>query len=449
MVGGVVGVSEILSFLTFSLLEGQLTSHRRTQTLLQAALLGHPFQTTGAPVTSTGALSSLPKLPFPEFSAEVLHPYLGYALRSGSATGSYTGFRFLQTGRDDLPRRSEGAVIVGIFGGSVAANFIRDSSEELRAEIQTYPLFAGKEIVIVPVALGGFKQPQQLMALNYFLSLGAEFDVVINIDGFNEMVLPPVDNVSHQVFPFFPRAWLYRVQDVPDPYVLSLMGQISYLRQKRAEWAQVLAHSPLRFSMTVSLFWRTFDLHMQRKIDRRQSLLLAYTPPVEDNELVTGPPRRYENEEELVRDLAQQWMRSSLQMHRLSEGSGILYVHVLQPNVYVAGSKPLTVQERRIALGDHPYREWAERGYPMFREVSRELRSAGVRFLDLTDIFSHVSESLYYDFCHVVKRGSDRLARAIGTFIVEELRAERNVAAQSRYVKILKRNRPWSSVAER
>ena len=31
----------------------------------------------------------------------------------------------------------------------------------------------------------GYKQPQQLMAYNYLLSLGAEFDAVINIDGYN------------------------------------------------------------------------------------------------------------------------------------------------------------------------------------------------------------------------------------------------------------------------
>lgn len=33
------------------------------------------------------------------------------------------------------------------------------------------------------------------MALNYFLMLGVQLDLVINIDGFNELVLPPSENL--------------------------------------------------------------------------------------------------------------------------------------------------------------------------------------------------------------------------------------------------------------
>jgi hypothetical protein len=53
----------------------------------------------------------------------------------------------------------------------------------------------------------GWKQPQQPLALSYFLSLGAKYDVVMNLDGFNELALPFLNNLRAGVYPFFPRLW--------------------------------------------------------------------------------------------------------------------------------------------------------------------------------------------------------------------------------------------------
>ena len=54
--------------------------------------------------------------------------------------------------------------------------------------IRAIPRFAGKQIWVVSFALGGYKQPQQLMVLAYYLSLGQPLDVVVNVDGFNEIL---------------------------------------------------------------------------------------------------------------------------------------------------------------------------------------------------------------------------------------------------------------------
>src|SRR4030095_13628597 len=40
----------------------------------------------------------------------------------------------------------------------------------------------------------GYKQPQQLLVLSYFLSIGQTFDLVLNIDGFNEVALGSLNN---------------------------------------------------------------------------------------------------------------------------------------------------------------------------------------------------------------------------------------------------------------
>ncbi len=49
--------------------------------------------------------------------------------------------------------------------------------------------------MVLCFANGAHKQPQQLLILNYFLSIGQPLDMVINVDGFNEMA---VSNLNRQ-----------------------------------------------------------------------------------------------------------------------------------------------------------------------------------------------------------------------------------------------------------
>jgi len=57
---------------------------------------------------------------------------------------------------------------------------------------------------LVILGFPGYKQPQQLLALAYFLSLGAEYDLIINLDGYNDIVLPVTDNYNLGSTPFSP-----------------------------------------------------------------------------------------------------------------------------------------------------------------------------------------------------------------------------------------------------
>ena len=119
--------------------------------------------------------------------------------------------------------------------------------------------FKDKKISVVRVALGGYKQPQQLIALNYLLTLGAHFDIVVNIDGFNDIVIPVTSNLSKGVFPFFPSHWYHRVKNVPDNNILNIMGRINYLRDKRCSWSRFSDRSPLCYSVVMNLIWRFYD----------------------------------------------------------------------------------------------------------------------------------------------------------------------------------------------
>jgi hypothetical protein len=142
-----------------------------------------------------------------------VHPYVGYVLEPTPDSGSkpFRGGPALPISEygytdDKLPfqTRGPGRVVVGIVGGSVACSFAINGTKKLEAELAKDSRFAGKQFVFVNMALGAYKQPQQLMTVAYLLSLGAQFDVILNIDGFNEVALGGFATASDLRFPLFP-----------------------------------------------------------------------------------------------------------------------------------------------------------------------------------------------------------------------------------------------------
>src|SRR5262245_22395661 len=84
--------------------------------------------------------------------------------------------------------------LVGLFGGSVGVFFCLAGVDRLVADLRQHEFFKDRTIVPLCMAHEGYKQPQQLLVLAYFLSIGQTFDLVINIDGFNEVALSPLNN---------------------------------------------------------------------------------------------------------------------------------------------------------------------------------------------------------------------------------------------------------------
>ena len=117
------------------------------------------------------------------------------------------------------------------------------------------------------------------------------------------------------------------------------------------------------------------------------------------------------------------WFRSSVQMNQLTRGSGALYLHFLQPNQYVSGSKVLTADELRSAYKpESPYGSNAAEGYPMLIAAGARFAEAGVRYEDLTRIFVNAGHTLYVDdCCHFGPEGTNALAAHIASRVAAAL----------------------------
>lgn len=355
---------------------------------------------------------------------QALHPYLGFtadpevAAAAGEAIDPES-----EASRFGLPHNvakrlfyepSDHRLVVGVFGGSVASiAAIGGGGVGLERELRKIDRFFGREIVVISFADGGVKQPQQLMTLAWFLTLGAHFDLVLNIDGFNEIALPAADLVPRRVFPFYPRDWDQRVGPL-DGELRGAAAALDARRQRRRGLARRFSRWPWRASHVAAVIWRALDARAAREVSGAEVALLEVRP-----ELVSyathGPSREYGSRAEMFEDLARFWTSASQQMHHLCRSQGIEYHHFLQPNQYLVGSKPIAAERESGAWReDHRYRPAVQEGYPRLIAAGRELGDAAVAFHDLTAIFTGDRRLLYSDACcHLTFFGNLLLQRAI------------------------------------
>jgi hypothetical protein len=338
---------------------------------------------------------------------EVVHPYMGYVYDPTVESASPYGISDVSP----LQTRRADALIVGVFGGSFAEDLANeDGAGGLAAQLGPY--FPGRKIVTVKLAIGGYKQPQQLMSLAYFTALGGEFDLVINVDGFNEIALPGIENLP-ATNPFFPRQWHLRVRTVPDAEMIATVGEIRVLDSLARRWAGLFSSGPLRYSVTANTVWRIGDrLLFDAAVARRAQLPKMVRA---DGYVASGPPVTYSTPAEQDAALGRLWAESSHAMHALATANGARYFHFLQPNQYVAGSKPMQAAERRVAIQEGgSYSVAVSTGYPILRQLGEELRGKGVNFVDLTSVYGGNSGEIYVDTCcHVNENGRSIVIAAI------------------------------------
>jgi hypothetical protein len=256
------------------------------------------------------------------------------------------------------------------------------------------------------------------MALSYILAQGRQFDVIINIDGFNEVALHAPENEKHNVSPIYPRSWFSRVGQIREPGILKLYGRAALLETEIRDTAGFFSHRPLSCSPACHLLWRARSRILEKRL--RETMSAIEDSPFDVPFVRTGPDYRPASEEDLYRDLVQIWEASSRQMRALCDANDIRYYHFLQPNQYVPGSKPLDEKEMKTAFREnHPYRAGVAQGYPLLREAGKRLRAAGENFADLTEVFAATPEPIYTDdCCHFGERGNEIMAAKIAETIM-------------------------------
>ena len=366
-----------------------------------------------------------------EGASEVIHPYLGWVHNPQLSRAEEMDGREVQTNslgfRDDgeaVRRRSADVFLLGICGGSVAWNFSWEAESTLRQLLSELPQLQGRRLQIVRLALPGYKQPQQLMALNYVLSLGGEFDAVLNIDGFNDGALSILENARQKTSIAYPRSWHARSLVMTDPRISAEAWRLLTLRAERQQLGRRALQSPLRWLALYQLWWHLRDEESRAELSR---LGMQISQSNSGSFLHHGPLPEKESTEEQAVAVAELWIRSSQQMQAVCRGLGIPYLHVLQPNQYVPDSKPFTEYELERCLADgQELQSVTSAAYAELRAAGARAKDRGLAFSDQTGVFSGVTDTLYVDpWCHFNRLGNELLAKAVAGELAKVLAEQR------------------------
>lgn len=383
--------------------------------LIWHALHAHELYYWRSP--AAGAIPQAFQLP-----GAVFQPYYGYTLRPGRK-GDYIGgtkWRANNFGFQNVvpadgsycceyvyhPKADE--YVVGIFGGSVGSGYALSAQidAKLARALAGTPGIDDRRIVVLNFAHPGFRQPQQLSALAYFISIGQKFDLVVNIDGFNEVVTS-WKNWSDKVEPSYPADTLWGAWGRQLEQANAVGGGKNFLF---ARYHQLSARTALetaeRCATAICFYGRKV---LARYHSWRASKNVAEMPRERQGRSLF--PTRHMSDFSADFDVfaytAEIWRRSSLGMARLAEASGARYLHLLQPDQWYrkAGAyRPINV--------DHIYAwviEPVNRGYDRLRIEGQRLIAAGVAFHDLSLIFRGRPEREVYvdDCCHYTSVGYD------------------------------------------
>jgi hypothetical protein len=369
--------------------------------------------------------------------AEALHPYFGPTHRPGTpfdipaelregtavpARMTTNNFGFVSPHDYPFPKNSDDQVLLGMFGGSVGVWFCQIGAPALIEALRANGYFSSREIVPLCFAHEGYKQPQQALVLAYFLSIGQALDLVVNIDGFNDVALASLnddqglDISMPSVQHLDPLVALVN-RSALTPEKLESLAAIFRDRQTLVDLAgRIEANRSAAVNVILDWYYERVSTRYSRELGRFSNL--PANPPA--NALIQATPSTADRDRpELFADIAGLWSSASLLMDQMVEARGGAYVHVLQPNQYFTNRR-FAPAEAATALNDaSPYKASIELGYPALIAAAPRLTDAGVAFMDATSAFDRVAAPVYMDdCCHYTLAGNRALAELIAATVL-------------------------------
>ena len=371
-----------------------------------------------------------------ESIVERLHPFFGYVLKQGAFTNEKLKLKVNKHGFFSLYeypfiKTNKKQFIIGVFGGSVANNFAVDEykNQILSKKLQSYPEFADREIVVLNFGNGGYKQPQQLLILNYFLALGQELDLVLNIDGFNEVALSNLNNKA-QIELGMPSVQhiqpLTNLVSNVSPEVMSAIVQINDNKKQLKAGIDKLQTCQLALCHAVT------SLRVKQLVNNYQQAIVKYDAEVKKSNADTAnsgivyvPKADSVLPDRAAFDkMASMWYESSIGMNQILSSRKIKYFHFIQPNQYYPTKRVFTAKEKEIAINkESPYIEGVKKGYPVLLSKVDDLQKARVNVFSAVNILDNTKETVYKDACcHYNSVGEEVLANYISSSIIKVVR---------------------------
>ncbi len=341
----------------------------------------------------------------------VPHPYYGYTFEPGYRfTGRVRPRTLVANSQgflgDEHPSGADKSVYnVFITGGSVARNFFINEQEQLEKRLASLinesSEAAGeqnatkKKVRVYSLAQGGWKQPQQLNAVSQLLLQGSQIDLLINIDGYNEVAHVFANYKIRRLTPIYPVFWKEQMRRRLSSASKLLIGEIQMIKNVEEIISSIGSNSTLAHSQTI----RLLSLAGQSYLEKRRMRTEAALQSSQDDEsfAATGKVENL-SEKQLGQVAIDIWAEASEQIASLSKGR-FSYLHVLQPHQYY-GKKTLTSRERESAYDpEHTRSKAVAEFYPEMRKRFAALAVSPNQRLDASVLFDDEERTVFIDTC--------------------------------------------------
>ena len=368
---------------------------------------------------------------------ERFHPFFGFIqnpspdFRPGFKINNYG---FISPYDYPFKKFKKNQFVIGIFGGSVASDFsiFQVQNKILPQYLKQVPGLQDKEFVILSFATGGYKQPQQLLILNYFLALGQELDLVVNIDGFNEVALSNLNN-KNQINLAMPSIQHISPLTSLANNSLSIEAMQATIRIKENktrinEGLESLQHCSLAACDALT------SVYVQNLVNNYRKDVIAFekerSKKQQDEEgsvIFINKNKSILEDSAAFEQMAWNWAKSSIFMHKILSASNVPYFQVLQPNQYYQTKRVFGEAEKRIAFNkETPYAKAVELGYPAILGKFPNLQKNNINILNGVKVFDKTKDAVYVDSCcHYNQAGEVIFSNYVGSSILESLRKDR------------------------
>lgn len=298
------------------------------------------------------------------------HPFFGLSSQGGRSLQNRLTSEPLFNRISEI--KTQKPIKVLVLGGSVASNMSNSGTghEEYMLATLLNSYFKTDRFVVFSAAFGGGKQPQQYFKYQYLDLLGFRPDVVINLDGFNEIALPLSENQSLGNPAVFPRSY-------------SRLLHASTSDRSCAELNNDLLDFDTRLPLTELLIW-IYVRHCHYKIEGAPN-----TVPWWSSAMGVEASTNYLTESIEI------WEQSSNKLNEALTARGIDYIHILQPNQYLVGSKNFSDEEKEKYLSYELYGKSIRDHYAKLGKGKLTVRN----FRDQRFLFKNTKETVYADSC--------------------------------------------------
>ncbi len=372
-----------------------------------------------------------------ESIVERFHPFFGFIqkpspdFRPGFKVNNYG---FISPYDYPLKKTKKNQFFIGVFGGSVASDYaiFQVQNKILPQYLKQLPGLKDKEFVILSFATGGYKQPQQLLILNYFLALGQELDMVVNIDGFNEVALSNLNN-KNQVDLAMPSIQHISPLTSLANNSLSTKAMEATIRIQKnktrinqgleslqdCSLAACDALTSVYVQNLVNNYKRDV-IKFEKERTKQQKNDSGSVIYINTNKSVLGDSAAFEK-------MAWNWAKSSIFMHKVLSASNVPYFHVLQPNQYYQTKRVFGEAEKQIAFNkDTPYAKAVQIGYPALFQKIPNLEKNNINLVNAVNVFDNTKGAVYVDSCcHYNQAGEVVFSNYVGRSILESLRKDK------------------------